>query len=97
LAIEANSYVVIRLQPNGRRSHPVYYVGLVIGASNNSWTIKIMKRRGSATHIFIYPSSEDVDIYSQESIMKVLISPKIVRNVYHFQEHQLEEFGSYLR
>jgi hypothetical protein len=56
-----------------------------------------MKRRGSAINIFIYPPNEDVGECTKEDIVQVLGTPKVVRNVYHFQEHQLEEFSSYLR
>jgi hypothetical protein len=98
LAIESDSYVVLKLLPHGKKKvHPVYYIGSVICADGVGWKIQCMRRKQGASNAFLYPPQEDIDTYNKDTIVKVLKAPKVARNVYYFHSDDICAFEGALR
>jgi hypothetical protein len=88
LHLFAKDYVVVKRVPIGKRnSRALFYVGSIVsGSVIEGWAVQCMKRQGSSSNQFIYPAPEAIEIYSHESIVCVLKTPKVVNTVYHFSE-----------
>jgi hypothetical protein len=98
LPIAPLTFVVVRLQPTRKKAKPVFFVGYVIsGGEGRLWRIQCMRRHGEAINQFIFPSEDDIDMYSYDEIVKVLPGPKIERSVHHFPIGEFDEFSSALR
>jgi hypothetical protein len=97
LPIEADAYVVIKLLPKGKRTaHPVFYIGSVVCQEKDRWKLQCMLRHKSSMNCFVYPVHEDIDIYPESDIIKVLKTPKVVKTVHHFSD-DLSEFSHAMR
>jgi hypothetical protein len=55
-------FVVLRLQPERRKSSVGFYVGLVNARVENGWTIKCMRRFQSHINKFVFLQVADIDI-----------------------------------
>jgi hypothetical protein len=94
VAIDLHDYVLLKLQPDGKKTaHPVFFVGLVVSREKDGWKVKCMRRYRSLKTAFVFPVKDDIEIYPDSQIVKVLKMPKVERNVHHFAVHDLAEFS----
>jgi hypothetical protein len=88
--------LLIKLIPLGRNKTPVFYVGIVLQKMDDGWKIQCLRKQDRRLMGFIYPTSEDVAVYSDKDVCKVLQTPKIVRSVHYFAD-DLSEYINHLR
>jgi hypothetical protein len=97
--VSIGAYVVLRLQPDGPRKSPVFFVGLVICRDEETpdmWKIQCMRRQKQSFACFVFRPCVDMESYHDSVIVKILDTPKVVRSVYHFN-NDLTGYGSGLR
>jgi hypothetical protein len=98
LPIKEGDFVVLRLEPKGRKKFSaVYYVGHVVCSSGQKmWRINCMRRHGDSYNEYIFPDAPDSDIYFTDEIVHILSSPKLSRSVHIFPDN-LSVYHSGLR
>jgi hypothetical protein len=99
LTITPDSFVIVQIIPQGKKKvSPVHYVGNVICAEKGGfWCILFMRRHGCELNQFIFPEKEDTELYCIDEIVKVLCTPKVLRNNVHNFPDDLSFYRTTLR
>jgi hypothetical protein len=65
-----------------------YYVGSVMSPVDDyKFQVQCMRRHGSLSHAdFVFPSADDISIFSRDDILTILSEPKITRGMHHFSD-----------
>jgi hypothetical protein len=87
-------FVLLRLETNVRKKiFHVFYIGQVISAAGpKMWRIRCMRRYKNSYCQFIFPQTDDINIYLSDEIIKILTDYKLVRYVHHFAD----DFSPYI-
>jgi hypothetical protein len=96
--VEVDDFHVVRVIADSRLCTPIYYVGRIMAKEPKGYSIQCLRRYNTQSlNLFIYPPEDDICLYLNTDIIKLLTLPKIVRGVHHFPADELLPFSKNLR